>query len=291
MSRKISPEIARKVRQIEIRTRRLLSGYQIGQHKAAQKGYGLEFEQLSDYQFGHDVRFIDWRSSARMNKLLVREYRDERSRTILIAFDCSASTLYGAQRSKNDLMIDIATVLIMAGSFHQDQVGLVLFSDQIELYVPPRRSREHVHFLFRQLCELNPKHVKTNTAAVFDFIAKLRRTDAVVFVVSDFIDSGFEKQLRMVNKRNEVVAIRCLDQYERKLPAVGLVRCIDSETNRELIIDSSNSSNSLINSMLQERIIEQDRLFSSCAVDVIDIDDEHKMIEKLIRFFHTRAHA
>ncbi len=290
MNRKISPEIARKVRQIEIRTRRLLSGYQIGQHKAAQKGYGLEFEQLSDYQFGHDVRFIDWRSSARMNKLLVREYRDERSRTILIAFDCSASTLYGAQRSKNEVMIDIATVLIMAGSYHQDN-GLILFSDEIELYVPPRRSREHVHFLFRQLCELNPKQAKTNLAALFNFIAQQRRSDAVVFIVSDFIDSEFEKQLKMVNKHNEVVAIRCLDHYEKKIPAVGLVHCIDSETGEELIIDVSKKNNSLINGMLKERAVQQDHLFASCVVDVIDIDDEHKMIEKLIRFFHTRAHA
>ncbi|MBI2774685.1 DUF58 domain-containing protein [Candidatus Dependentiae bacterium] len=298
MEKRLSPETAQKIRQLEIKTRRLLQGYYIGEHRAAQKGYGLEFEQLSDYQFGHDVRFIDWKSSARMNKLLVREYKDERNRSIIIAFDISASTFFGAQRSKNDVMIDTATILIMAGFYSKDMVGLVLFSDHVEKYIPPARSRQHIELLLRTLCEIKPTEKKTSVSSALDYIARLKRRDAIVFVVSDMIDeeqshnrenARFDKALKMICAHNDCIVLRMRDQLEKELPTAGFVTAIDSETKQEVLLNLSNSGAKKCNRLLHAFNEQQSKLLKASGADTVDIENPEKIVEQLVRFFQARA--
>lgn len=299
MEKRLSPETAQKIRQLEIKTRRLLQGYYIGEHRAAQKGYGLEFEQLTDYQFGHDVRFIDWKSSARMNKLLVREYKDERNRSVIIAFDISASTFFGAHQSKNDVMIDTATILIMAGFYSKDMVGLVLFSDHVEKYIPPARSRQHIELLLRTLCEIKPTEKKTSVSSALDYIARLKRRDAIVFVLSDMIDTErqsptesttrFDKALKMICAHNDCIVLRIRDRLERELPTAGFITTIDSETKQEVLLNLSGFGARKCNHLLHAFNDQQLKILKASGADTVDIENPEKIVEQLVRFFQSRT--
>jgi uncharacterized protein (DUF58 family) len=289
MKSQISAEIAKKIRHLELKTRKLLQGYYIGEHRAAQKGYGLEFEQLSEYQYGHDVRFIDWKSSARMNKLLVREYKDERTRSIIIAFDTSASSFFGAQHSKSDIMIDIATILMMAGLYSKDMVGLILFNQDVETYIPPGKSRQHLELLLRTICQVKPGTKKTSVKNALDYIARLKRRDAMVFVLSDMIDTDFEKALRIVSTQNDCIILRTLDPLEKIIPSVGFVEAVDCETHQKIVLNLQGSALKRSESLIKMFHDEKAGIIKSCGADLIDIQNTEKIVEQLVRFFQKRT--
>jgi uncharacterized protein (DUF58 family) len=283
----ISPEIRARIKHLEILTRRMVSGNLLGDYSVAQKGYGLEFEQLADYTPGDDIRYVDWKSSARMNKMLIKEYREERNRTILLAVDCSASTFFGSSAGiKYDLNAEIASVLALIASYGKDQVGLILFSDTIELFIPPLHTRAHVHSIIKTLFSLKPRITKTSLSALFEYLGRLRRKNSAVFVISDFIDYDFERAMACATKRTEIVAVRCTDRFEYVLPSIGLVMAQDSETGEQMLLDAR--SNKVTSSLLSRIYESQNALFVKYGVDCLEINTGQPYISTMVRFFRQR---
>ncbi|KKP35723.1 MAG: hypothetical protein UR26_C0002G0023 [candidate division TM6 bacterium GW2011_GWF2_32_72] len=287
----LSKDILKKIKQIEIKTRRLLSGTLIGDYSSAVKGSGFEFDQIRDYLQGDDVRFIDWKASARANKILVRQYLEERNRNVILAVDVSSSCFFSSsEETKFDVMAQIASVLALVADYGKDGVSLILFADKIELYLPPKRGRAYVHQIMERLFETNDNNSKSNLNEVLKHIASMNRRDSLVFLISDFISSedDFEKNLKVVAKQYDTVAIRCLDKNECKLPQFGLLRLQDCSTQESVEIQN-NAMISPLNAVLNERIKHQNELFKKCGVDLLDIlcQDKH-FISNVIQFFRKR---
>lgn len=284
----ISKEIQKKIRQIEIQTNRLLSGTLVGQNSSAVKGSGFEFDQLREYQQGDDVRFIDWKSSARMDKLMVRQYIEERSRSIVLLVDISASSFFGStQKNKYEVLSELAAVLALAGSYAHDHIALLLFSDTVELFIPPGNGQKHVHHLLEKLFTYQPKQVKTSLTAALEYVAGLHLKNAIVFVLSDFIGPSFKKALCVVAKRYDLIAVRCLDKNEIALPAVGFLHVVDSETGQRAYVDARYVTSSM-NRYCASRLHDQNKIFNACGVDLLDIKSTQPYVNDMVRFFKKR---
>lgn len=285
----ISPEILKKIKQIEIYTQRLLTGSLVGDSRSAIKGSGLEFDQIREYQMGDDVRFIDWRASARMDKLLVKQYIEERNRTVLLAVDVSASTFFSSDEDlKNLSMAQIASVLALVADYGKDHVGLIKFSDEVEDVIPPATGRKHVRSIMQSLFNHTSYKNATDINQALSYAVNLKRRDTVLFVLSDFISPNFSKSLRLVATKYDVIAIRCLDINEKKFPAVGLLTIQDSESNNSAIIRAKSKGLRDVNTFLESRRLEQDKLFTSCGVDCVDVTNNKHFMGDLIKFFRRR---
>jgi len=285
----LSPETRRKIKQLEIYTRRLLSGSLSGDNRSAVKGTGFDFDQIREYQEGDDVRFIDWNASARMNTLLVRQYIQERSRTIMLLVDVSASSFWGSSAGlKHDTAAQIGSVLSLVALYGNDKVGLILFSDQIESYIPPAQGREHVHRIMQQLFDCKPVAKKTNISVACKKLIELKRRDLISFCISDFIDTGFETIMSFAARKTDFVAVRCLDANEKKFPTAGFITIEDVETDQQLVVDTRRDDQ--LNHFFSSRILDQERIFRKCGVDFIDVSDRKDFMPSLVRFFRRRMH-
>ena len=287
---RLSDEVRKKIRQIEIYTRRLLSGALVGDTRSAIKGTGYEFDQIREYQIGDDIRFIDWNSSARMNKVLIKQYVEERSRTILLAVDISASgALSSAKQTKHDVLAQLTSALSLVGNVANDRVGLLLFSDEVEHYIPPGRGRFHVQTIMNHVFGYKPKKTRTNIACVLQHLAKLKEKDAVLFLLSDFIDdSDYKTYLSLVARKYDCVAVRCLDTVEQELPSVGFITIEDIETGETLLLDSRKKSKKYLSNFFQKRIEKQNRLFKKYGVDLLEVVPHKSFIADVITFFRRR---
>lgn len=287
----LSPETRKKIKQLEVYTRRLLSGSLSGDNRSAVKGTGFDFDQIREYQEGDDVRFIDWNASARMNILLVRQYMQERSRTIMLLVDVSGSTFWGSgEQLKHETIAHIASVLALVALYGNDKVGLLLFSDQIELYLPPAQSREHIHHIMQQLFDFKPVQRKTNISVACKKIVELKRKDMITFCISDFIDSNFETHMTFAARKTDFIAIRCLDTNETHFPAAGFITIEDVETDQQLVLDSHRGNGTVLNHFLKTRALDQERIFRKCGVDLIEVTDRKDFMPSVIRFFRRRMH-
>lgn len=285
----ISPENLQKIRQIEIQTRRLLSGSLVGDARSRLKGSGFEFDQIREYQQGDDVRFIDWRSSARMNKLLVKEYIEERNRTIMLAVDCSASERFASgDNLKSDHISQIAGVLALVANYGSDNVSLILFSDTIECFIPPARGRQHTRAILEKLFTIEPTSKKTSIKCALEFAAKQKRHDAVLFLISDFIDTGYDRSLSIVSRMYDTVAISCTDPLERSFPTVGFLELIDQETGVPCLLDTRTKNQKKLQSFFDARAQEQENLFNKYGVDRLELGTAQPFMGELIRFFRRR---
>ncbi|MCX5922494.1 MAG: DUF58 domain-containing protein [Candidatus Dependentiae bacterium] len=285
----ISKEILKKIKQIELSTRRLLSGSLVGDSRSAIKGSGLEFDQIREYQLGDDVRFIDWKSSVRMDKILVKQYREERNRTVLLAVDVSSSMFFSSgDQLKSESVAQIASVLALVASYGKDQVGLILFSDDVELCIPPASGRSHVRKIMETVLSHAQSQKKTNICAALRYAVNLKRKDVILFVLSDFIGNDFSKSLGLAASRYDVVAMRCVDAHEQKFPAVGFLECQDSETGQSLVLDARGKGVRSINAFLHAWRSEQDALFKKYGVDCIEITSRQDFMGDLIKFFRRR---
>lgn len=281
----ICQEVARQIREIQIHTRRLISGTLIGDVSSAQKGSGFEFDQIREYQQGDDVRFIDWKSSARMNKILVKQYIEERSRTVVLAVDVSGSTFFSSHDElKTNVMSQVAAVLALVAEFGHDRVALLLFSDIIELFIPPGKTKHHIHAVMQSLFSFKPQRSGTDINVALDYVARLKRKDMITFLISDFSRADFSKQLSIVTKKCELVAVRCLDQTEYQLPLIGLLTVQDPETGTIHTIKGSGA----VNDFLKKRIIEQNNVFRQYGIDHIEVTPGKPFMGDLIRFFRKR---
>lgn len=286
---RISEEIARKIRQVEIYTRRLLIGSMVGDTRSAIKGTGYEFDQIREYLVGDDIRFIDWNASARMNTLLIKQYVEERSRTVFLAVDVSKSEFFGSTHTtKRDVAAQLASALALVASHGSDRVGLILFSDEVEYVLPPGQGTHHVHALMEAVFSYEPKKDRTQISAALAHLARLKVRDGIVFLISDFIDSDFSTYLPVVARKYDCIAVRCLDERETSLPPVGFLAIEDIETGQEVVIDARSGGARVISDYLGHRVAEQNKLFRKYGIDVLEVAENRPFIADLVRFFRRR---
>ena len=285
----LSSEIIKKIKQIEITTKRLLSGSFVGDYSSAKKGSGFEFDQIREYQLGDDVRFIDWKASARTNKVLVKQYIEERNRAVILAVDMSQSSFYSSSPElKVDVLKEIAAVLALVADYGKDQASLLLFTDEVEVFIPPARGIKHIHKIMESLFSYKPKNAGTNINCVLERLAKLRRKDSIVFWLSDFIGQVDEKKLHIVSRIYDLVAVRCIDKNEHGLPNVGFVDMQDIETGQNVVIDARKKKAKVLTKFLEHRLNVQDGIFKKYGIDYLHVSPQKPFIGDIIIFFRRR---
>ncbi len=284
-------EIIRKVRRIEIRTKKLVNDVFSGEYHSIFKGRGMEFEEVREYQPGDNVRIIDWNVTARYGYPFVKKFTEERELTVMLMVDASSSGEFGtAQRMKGEIAAELCSVLAFSAIKNNDKVGMIIFTDRIEKYIPPKKGSSHVLRLIREVLYFKPEHQRTDINVALDFLGRVIKRRCVVFLVSDFLSSGFEKMLSIANKRHDVVAIKVVDPREIELPNVGFIELEDTETGEQILIDTKDSK--ARESFRDYAISEQgnlDMTFRSMDLDNIQILTDRSYVEPLMAFFKARA--
>jgi uncharacterized protein (DUF58 family) len=233
-------EILKKVRKIEIKTKRLSNDIFGGEYHSSFKGRGMTFSEVRQYQFGDDVRAIDWNVTARYNEPYIKVFEEERELTMMLMVDISGSESFGTSTQfKKDTVTEIAATLAFSATQNNDKVGLVLFSDDIELFIPPKKGKSHVLRIIRELIEFKPKSKKTNIAAALKFLSSVMKKRAIVFVLSDFIDDNYEKTLKIAAKKHDLTGIRIYDKHDEEIPNLGMVPMLDAETGAVQLVNTS----------------------------------------------------
>jgi len=287
----IPKEILKKVRQIEIRTDRLVNDVFAGKYESVFKGRGMEFHEVREYVPGDDIRSIDWNVTARTGHPHVKKFVEERELTILLMADMSGSGYFGsAEKMKRDVMAEIGALLAFSAIKNNDKVGLLLFTDKVEKFIAPKKGRPHVLRVIRELLYYKAKGKKTSINTALEYLGKVLKKKTVVFLISDFIDSGYEKLLRILNKRHDIIGISISDPRETHLPSIGLLEFEDAETGERLYLDSSDDF--LRNELKKRRdsfVESRNKAFKSMSMDSVDISTDRSYIKPLILFFRTRA--
>ena len=289
-------ELLKKVRQIEINIRGVVNEIFAGEYHSVFKGRGMEFAEVREYQHGDDVRNIDWNVSARMNHPFVKVFDEERELTVMILFDSSASEIFGSQgQLKGHIAIEISALLASSAIKNNDKVGLIIFSDKIEKFVPPHKGRQHVLRVIRELLYYeDPENIQhtadTNIAVALEYLNQIVKRRATVFLISDFMAEGFEKDLQIANKRHDLVAIHVIDPLEERLPSVGLLELEDLETGEVILVDTSvrKIRETVSENALGEKA-QLERFFKSIGMDYIDIYTNRSYVQPLAKFFRMRA--
>jgi len=289
-------ELLKKVRRIEISIRGVVNEVFAGEYHSVFRGRGMEFAEVREYQPGDDVRNIDWNVSARMNHPFVKVFDEERELTVMILFDSSSSESFGSvQQQKGQVAIEIAALLASSAIKNNDKVGLIIFSDKIEQFVPPRKGRKHILRVIRELLFFEERDeavpaAETNIAVALEYLNQILKRRATIFLISDFMAEGFERDLQIANRRHDLVAIHIIDPLEEKLPSVGLLELEDLETGETMLLDTS--VNEVRDSISQDVYSERaklERLFKSIGVDYIDIYTNQPYVKPITRFFRMRA--
>jgi len=232
-------DILKKVRKIEIKTRRLSDHIFSGEYHSLFKGRGMTFSEVRQYQYGDDIRNIDWNVTARYNEPFVKVFEEERELTMLLMVDVSGSEFFGTQtQTKKELLTEIAATLAFSAIQNNDKVGLILFTDEIELYIPPKKGRSHVLRIIRELIETHPKSKKTNITNALEFLSGVMKKKAIIFMLSDFMDTNYEQALKIVGKKHDVTGIRIYDKRETDIPNLGLVPVLDGESGQTHLVNT-----------------------------------------------------
>ena len=287
----IPKELFKKIRRIEIRTKGLVNNVFGGEYHSAFKGRGIEFSEVRPYQFGDDIRSIDWNVTARTGETFVKIFEEEREQTLVLVVDISGSGDFGSRNKfKREIAAEICAILGFSAIKNNDKVGLLLFSDQVELFVPPKKGRRHVLRLIRDLFAHEPHSHGTSLAAALNHILHVVHRRSIVLIVSDFFDADFEKPLRMVAQRHDTVAIHLQDRREQELPSLGLVDLTDPETGETLLVDTrSRNARRLFAEHARQQHDALTTLFRRSRVDNVEIQTEKDYVEPLGRFFRHRA--
>lgn len=291
----LDPDLLRKIRGIQIRAQRQVSDLMAGEYASAFKGRGMEFEEVREYTPGDDVRSIDWNVTARLGHPFVKVFREERELTVMIVVDVSSSGEFGTRgKQKLDLAAELAAVLAYTAIRSNDKVGLLLFSDRIEQFIPPRKGRAHVWRVIREVLTSKealgsrPRRT-TNVRGALEYLALVLRRKSICFLISDFQDEGWEQPLRVASGRHDLITLGLSDRHEVALPAVGYLTLQDAETGETLIVDTSDTT-FLHN--FHKRVVEDERkrqdTLRAMGVDHISIRTDEDLVGPLLRYFHTR---
>jgi uncharacterized protein (DUF58 family) len=286
----IPEELIKRIRQIQIYTSRAVDASFAGQYESVFKGRGMQFDEVREYMPGDEIRTIDWNVTARTGRPFIKRFVEEREMTVLFAVDLSASGEFGTvSKLKNELAAEFCAVLAFAAAKNNDKVGLLIFTDRIELFIPPKKGSRHILRLIRELLGFTMPKRKTNIPLALDYVARVVRKRATVFVVSDFIESDFKKPLSLLNKRHDVIAVPVRDRVEIAMPAVGLIEVEDAETGQIMLVDTSSKRfRTQYGDHSSRRFNELKNMLRSANVDLIPIATDKPYINDLIQFFHMR---
>lgn len=283
--------LLKKVRKIEIKTRRLSDHVFGGEYHSTFKGRGMTFSEVRQYQFGDDVRSIDWNVTARYNEPFVKVFEEERELTLMLVVDVSGSEAFGTQTQfKREVLTEIAATLAFSALQNNDKVGLLLFSDQVELFIPPKKGRSHILRIIRELLEFEPQSLKTNISNALEFLSGVLKKKAIVFMLSDFMDQGYEKTLRIAAKKHDLTGIRVYDPVETKLPNLGIVPIRDAETGAVKWISTfSKKIRKNYETQYRQHVSAYEELFSKNGAGKLSCSVEESYVKKLLGYFKARV--
>ena len=287
----IPSEILKKVRRIEIRTRKLVNESLAGEYHSVFKGRGMEFSEVREYTPGDDVRIIDWNVTSRFGHPFVKRYVEERELTVLLMVDLSGSVDFGTmQRVKSEIAVEICALLAFSAIRNNDRVGLILFTDRVEKFIPPKKGRQHVLRVIRELLYFRPEGKGTDISKALEYMNSLIKKRSVVFLISDFMTGDFQKVLRVVSRKHDLISISIRDPREEKIPNVGLVRFEDAETGKITIFDTSlkqaREAFTKISRQKHESLLS---IFKTIGIDCIQVQTDRPYDKTLIGFFRERA--
>jgi uncharacterized protein (DUF58 family) len=286
----ITKELLKQVRQIEIRTKGLVNQLFSGEYHSVFKGRGMEFSEVREYQFGDDIRNIDWNVTARFGHPYVKIFEEERELTVILMIDLSGSLIFGSvDKTKQQIAAEISAILAFSALKNNDKVGLILFTDKIEKFVPPRKGGKHVLRIIREILSFEPEGKSTDLRVALEYMNNAIKRRSIVFLLSDFMDSGYEKILRIVGKRHDLIGMVLKDRREDEIPDVGLVKLTDAEDGTERWIDTGDKRTRFLFKKMRERETEGlQSLFLSSRLDSVEIETGQSYIKPLVKFFKLR---
>ncbi len=283
-------ELFKKVRKIEIKTRGLSKQIFSGEYHSVFKGRGMAFSEVREYQFGDDIRSIDWNVTARFNHPFVKVFEEERELTVVLLIDVSGSNLFGTHgQLKQEMITEMAATLSFSAIQNNDKVGVIFFSDKIEKFIPPKKGSSHILRIIRELIDFRAENNGTNIAEALRYLTNVIKKRATAFLISDFMDDGFEKAVQIANHKHDLIAIRVTDRRETIMPNVGMVRMLDAETGKQMWIDTGSASvRRQLSRWAAEKSQELDALFSRMGVDVVKAYTGEDYVKPLMNMFRKR---
>lgn len=283
-------ELLKKVRRIEIKTRGLSKHIFAGEYHSAFKGRGMAFSEVREYQYGDDIRSIDWNVTARFNHPYIKVFEEERELTVMLLIDVSGSGNFGTSVSfKKDLMTEVAAVLSFSAIFNNDKIGVIFFSDQVEKFISPQKGRKHILRIIRELLDFKSQSQKTNLDEPLRFLTNAIKKRCTAFIISDFIVPDFEVALRIASNKHDIVALKVLDPVERAIPDIGLIKVLDAESGTEKWIDTSSRSNRIAYEKWWIGHIELIKnIFKRCGVDSGELRTDLDYVKPLMKLFKNR---
>ena len=283
-------ELLKKVRKIEIKTRRLSDHIFSGEYHTSFKGRGMTFSEVRQYQYGDDIRAIDWNVTARYNEAHVKVFEEERELTMMLMVDISGSESFGSKNQfKKDIVTEIAATMAFSATQNNDKIGLILFSDQIELYIPPKNGKSHVLRIIRELIEFEPKSNKTDISQALKFLSGTQKKKAIVFLISDFMSDEYEHTLKIASKKHDITGIRVFDIREEKLPNLGMVPMLDAETGETQLVNTGSKTIRLeYEKEYQNKVDYFIETFRKSGSGVVNTRVDESYVTKLLSYFKSR---
>ncbi len=287
----LTKEVISKIRRIEITTKHLVQDLFSGEYHSVFKGQGIEFTEVREYQPGDDIRSIDWNVTARFGYPFVKKFREERELLVMILVDLSASQRFGTvQRFKNEIAAELSAVLAYSAIQNNDKVGLLVFTDQIEKVIPPKKGRNHVLRLIREVLYYQPQGRGTNLALALEYAGRMLTRHSIIFVISDFLSSGYEKALKTLSGRHDIIALRIKDPKEEQFPRLGFLEFEDAETGQQFLVDSSDKTLQRQFGLIRYKQKQDwENLLKQIDLDRIEISTDRSYVEPLVQFFRKRA--
>ena len=288
----IPEDILKKIRRIDIRTRHMVNDVLGGQYESVFKGQGMEFEEVREYQPGDEIRSIDWNVTARMGRPFLKKYVEERELTVMLLLDVSGSSTFGSvKQRKGELSAELCAVLAFSAVKNNDKVGLIVFTDRIEKYVPPQKGRRHVLRVISEALSFEPEGRGTDIAAALEYLNRVAVRRTVTFLISDFLAVDYERSLQIANRRHDIIALTITDPREMELPNVGILELEDAETGEKIQIDTKvRRVREAYRRLASENAQQKSRILRSANVDTIDVFTDKPYVEPLLKFFRMREH-
>ncbi len=283
-------ELLRRVRRIEIKTKGLSRQIFSGEYQSAFKGRGMSFSEVRNYQYGDDVRNIDWNVTARSNDPYVKVFEEERELTVMLLVDISKSSFFGTTKQlKNELITEICAVLAFSATNNNDKVGLLLFSDRIEKFLPPKKGRGHILRIIRELLETRPEGTGTDIGHALTYFTNMVKKRSICFLISDFLAEGYDKPLRLAARRHDLIGMHLYDPRERELPAVGLIHALDAESGNMAWVDTSSKRvRKQYTAWYDDHMEYYKKAFSQSGADSMSLETTEDYTKALLRFFKRR---
>ncbi len=286
-----SNDLIKKVRELEIKSKRLTNHLFTGEYHTAFKGRGMTFKEVRDYQAGDDIRFIDWNVSARMGHTYSKVFEEERELSVYLLVDVSASSLFGTyKQTKKDLITEMCAVLAFSAINNNDKAGLIFFSNTVEKFIPAKSGRDHVLYMVRELIQYSSHSGATDIVKAVQFVNNVTRHKSIVFILSDFADAGYKEALRVASKRHDVIGVQVYDRRDENLPKAGLLQVRDAETNQMLWLDTNDAYVRLQYNRQFHKIIDDAKTtFRNAGADLLQLATGEDYVKKLQQFFIRRA--